>query len=50
MAESKIKTVLICFIDISCVIHFEIIFQGAIVNQAFCLEVLKRLIDAMRHK
>jgi hypothetical protein len=28
------------------IIHFE----GITVNQTFCLEVLKRLIDAVRHK
>jgi hypothetical protein len=44
------QSMLICFFDISVIIHFEFVPEGITVNQAFCVEVLKRLIDAMRHK
>jgi hypothetical protein len=41
---------LICFFDISGIIHFEFVPVGATGNQAFYVEVLKRLIDAVRRK
>jgi histone-lysine N-methyltransferase SETMAR len=50
MSESKIKTMLICFFDIGGIIHFEFVPEGTTVNQAFYMEVLKKLIDGVRHK
>jgi histone-lysine N-methyltransferase SETMAR len=47
MLKSEIKTMLFSFFDI---IHFEFVPEGTTVNQTFYLEVLKRLIDAVRHK
>jgi hypothetical protein len=41
---------LICFFDIGGIIHFEFVSKGTTVSQTFYMEVLKRLIDAMRHK
>jgi hypothetical protein len=46
----KIKTTLICFFDISGIIHFEFVPEGAAANQTFYVEVLKGLADAVRHK
>jgi hypothetical protein len=50
MSKSMIKTMLICFFNIRGIIHFEFIPKGTTVNQTFCVEVLKRLIDAVRGK
>jgi hypothetical protein len=41
---------LICFFDIRGVIHFESVPEGTTVDQTFYMEVLKRLIDAVRRK
>jgi hypothetical protein len=46
----QIKTMLICFFDIRGIIHFEFVPEETTVNQTFYLEMLKRLIDAVRHK
>jgi hypothetical protein len=48
MSKSKIKTMLICFFDMSCIIHF--VPEGTTVKQTFYMEVLKGLIDAMSCK
>jgi hypothetical protein len=50
MSKSKIKTMLISFFDIRGVIHFEFVPRGTTANQTFYMEMLKRLIDALRHK
>jgi histone-lysine N-methyltransferase SETMAR len=50
MSKSKIKTMLICFFDIRSIIHFEFAPEGTTVNQIFCVEVLKRVTDAVRRK
>jgi transposase len=50
MSKTKIKTVLICLFDIMGIIHFEYGPGGTTVNQIFYVEVLKRLIDAVRRK
>jgi hypothetical protein len=50
MSKSKIKRMLICFFDIRGVIHFEFVPEGTTVNETFYVEVLKRLIDAVRHR
>jgi hypothetical protein len=50
MSKSKIKTMLICFLDIRNIIHFESVPEGTSVNQTFCVEVLRRLVVAVRSK
>jgi hypothetical protein len=40
------KKMLIYFFDIRGITHFEFVPEGATVNQAFYVEVLKRLTDA----
>jgi histone-lysine N-methyltransferase SETMAR len=50
MSKSKIKTMLICFFNIMGIIHFKFVLEGTNVNQTFYVEVLERLIDAMRCK
>jgi hypothetical protein len=41
------KTILLTFFDIKGIVHFEFIPQGQTVNQAYCVEVLKRLQEAV---
>jgi hypothetical protein len=41
---------LIWFFNIRGIIHFEFVPEGKTVNQIFYVEVLKRLIDAMRRE
>jgi hypothetical protein len=41
---------LICFIDISGITHFEFVPKRTTVNQTFHVEVFKRLLDAIRHR
>jgi len=48
--KSNVKTMLFCFFDIKGLIHFGFVSQGQTVNQQFYLEVLKRLLDAVRRK
>ncbi|PNF36184.1 hypothetical protein B7P43_G10686 [Cryptotermes secundus] len=50
MSKSKIKTMLTCFFDIWCIIHFEFVPKGTTVNETFNVKVLKRLIDSVRCK
>jgi hypothetical protein len=50
MSKSKFKTMLTCFFDIWGIIHFEFVPKGTTANETFYVEVLKRLIDFMRHK
>lgn len=49
--KSHIKTMLIClFFNIRGVLHAEFVPPGQTVNQAFYLEVLKRLYNSVRQK
>jgi hypothetical protein len=50
LSKSMIKTMSICFFDITGIIHFEFVPNGTTANQMFYMEVLKRLIDAVRCK
>jgi histone-lysine N-methyltransferase SETMAR len=50
MSKPKMKTMLFCFFDIMGIIHFEFVPEGTTVNQTFFMDVLKRLIDAVRRK
>jgi histone-lysine N-methyltransferase SETMAR len=44
------RIILISFFDIRLIIHFEFVPERTTVNQTFYVEVLKRLIDAVRRK
>jgi hypothetical protein len=44
------KTMLIAFIYVKRIVHFDFIPQGQRVNHAYYLEVLKRLFEAVRRK
>jgi hypothetical protein len=44
------KTVLITFCGIKGIVHFEFIPQGKTVNQAYYVEILKRLYEAVPRK
>ena len=48
--KSNVETMLICFLNIKGLVHFEFVPQGQTVNQQFYLEVLKRLCGAVRRK
>jgi hypothetical protein len=50
MSNNNIKIMLICSLNITGIIHFEVVPEGSTVNQTFYVEVLKRLIDAVRRK
>jgi hypothetical protein len=43
-------TVLITFFDIESVVHFEFIQQGQTVNQAYCVQILKWLLETVPKK
>jgi len=43
--KSNVKTLLIYFFDANGIVHLEFIPNGQTVNQAFYLQVLKRLHD-----
>ena len=46
--KSNVKMMLISFFDANGIVHSEFIPNGETVNQAFYLQVLKRLRDAVR--
>jgi hypothetical protein len=46
--KSNVKTMLISFFDANGIVYLEFVPNGETVNQAFYLQVLKRLHDAVR--
>jgi hypothetical protein len=50
LSKSKIRTMLMCFFDNRGIIDFEYVPIGKTVNQTFYVEVLRRLVEAMRCK
>jgi hypothetical protein len=50
MSKSQMKTMLITFFDIKGNVHSEFIPQGQTVNQAYYMDVLKRLREVVRRK
>jgi hypothetical protein len=46
--QSRVKTMLLTFFDISEVVHYEFVPTGQTVNQVYYLEVLERLREKVR--
>jgi hypothetical protein len=49
MSKAQMNSILITFFDIKGIVHFDFIPQGQTVNQAYCMETLKWLREAV-HK
>jgi hypothetical protein len=50
MSKSEKQKMLIIFFDMKSIVHFEFISQSQTVNQAYYLEILKRIHEAVRRK
>jgi hypothetical protein len=50
MLQSQMKTMIIIFLDIMIIIHFELSPQGHTVNQAYYVEILKGLCEAVHRR
>jgi hypothetical protein len=50
MSKLQMKMMLIPFFDIRDIVHFEFIPQGQTVNQAYYVEILKWLYEAVHRK
>jgi hypothetical protein len=50
MSESQIKTILITFFSVKGIIHFKFIPQSQTVTQAYYVEIMKLLCEAVHRK
>jgi hypothetical protein len=50
MSKSQMKTMLMTFFDSKGIVHYEFIPQGQTVNQAYYVEIMKRLREAVCKK
>jgi hypothetical protein len=50
MSRLQLKTMLVCFLNHSWIVHCEFIAQGQVVNQLCYLEVLTRLQESVLRK
>jgi hypothetical protein len=50
MLKSQMKIMVITFLVMKATVYFEFISQGRTVNQAYCVEILKWLYEAVRRK
>jgi hypothetical protein len=50
MQKPQMKAMLITFFSIKDIIHFQFIPHGRTVTQAYCVEVLKRLHEAVHRQ
>jgi hypothetical protein len=49
VSKSQMKKMLIAFSDVKGTVHFEFTLQGQTVNQAYYVQILKRLHEAVRY-
>jgi hypothetical protein len=50
MPKSQMKAVHVTLFDIKGIVHFELVPQGRTINEAYCVEILKRLHEPVHRK